>query len=66
MNIYLVEVIDLDDLDVVVVLNVLVECKIINFRKVVGFKLVSVNVSIDKWVFKKILKILFKKLGEII
>lgn len=63
-NTYLAEVTDLDDSDVAAALNVLAERKIINLRKVGGFKLVSVNVSIDKWVLKKTPKTPPKKLGE--
>lgn len=63
-NTYLAEVTDLDDSDVAAALNVLAERKIINLRKVAGFKLVSVNVSIDKWVLKKTPKTPPKKLGE--
>lgn len=63
-NTYLAEVTDLDDSDVAAALNVLAERKIINLRKVGGFKLVSVNVSIDKWVLKKTPKTPPKMLGE--
>ena len=63
-NTYLAEVTDLDDSDVAAALNVLAERKIINLRKVGGFKLVSVNVSIDKWVLNKTPKTPPKMLGE--
>jgi phage replication O-like protein O len=63
-NTYLAEVTDLDDSDVAAALNVLAERKIINMRKVGGFKLVSVNVSIDNWVLNKTPKTPPKKLGE--
>lgn len=63
-NTYLAEVTDLDDSDVAAALNVLAERNIINLRKVGGFKLVSVNVSIDKWVLKKTPKTPPNKLGE--
>lgn len=63
-NTYLAEVTDLDDSDVAAALNVLAERKIINLRKVGGFKLVSVNVSIDNWVLNKTQKTPPKKLGE--
>ncbi|HBN5542580.1 TPA: replication protein [Enterobacter cloacae] len=63
-NTYLAEVTDLDDSDVAAALNVLAERKIINLRKVGGVKLVSVNVSIDKWVLKKTPKTPPKMLGE--
>lgn len=63
-NTYLAEVTDLDDSDVAAALNVLAERKIINLRKVGGFKLVSVNVSIDNWVLNKIPKTPPKMLGE--
>lgn len=52
-NTYLADVTGLDDSDVAAALNVLAERRIINLRKVGGFKLVSVNVSIDKWVLNK-------------
>lgn len=63
-NTYLAEVTDLDDSDVAAALNVLAERNIINLRKVGGFKLVSVNVNIDKWQLNKTKKISPKKLGE--
>lgn len=63
-NTYLAEVTDLDDSDVAAALNVLAERKIINMRKVGGFKLVSVNVNLDKWELKKTPKTPPKKLGE--
>ena len=63
-NTYLAEVTDLDDSDVAAALNVLAERNIINLRKVGGFKLVSVNVNIDKWQLNKTKKITPKKLGE--
>lgn len=63
-NTYLAEVTDLDDSDVAAALNVLAERKIINLRKVGGFKLVSVNVSIDNWVLNKTPKKPTKMLGE--
>lgn len=63
-NTYLAEVTDLDDSDVAAALNVLAERKIINLRKVGGFKLVSVNVSIDNWVLNKTTKKQPKMLGE--
>lgn len=63
-NTYLAEVTDLDDSDVAAALNVLAERKIINLRKVGGFKMVSVNVKIDEWVLKKTPKTPPKKLGE--
>lgn len=63
-NTYLAEVTDLDDSDVAAALNVLAERKIINLRKVGGFKLVSVNVSIDNWVLNKTPKKPPKMLGE--
>lgn len=63
-NTYLAEVTDLDDSDVAAALNVLAERNIINLRKVGGFKLVSVNVSIDKWVLNKTPKTPPKMLGE--
>ncbi|MGS2696056.1 replication protein [Enterobacter sp. CFEC121] len=64
-NTYLAEVTDLDDSDVADALNVLAERRIINLRKVGGFKLVSINVSIDKWVLKKTPKKSPKRLGGI-
>ncbi|WP_058911628.1 replication protein [Entomohabitans teleogrylli] len=64
-NTYLAEVTGLDDSDVAAALNVLAERRIINLRKVGGFKLVSVNVSIDKWVLSKLPKKSPKMLGEI-
>lgn len=63
-NTYLAEVTDLDDSDVAAALNVLAERKIINLRKVGGFKMISVNVNIDEWVLKKTPKIKQKMLGE--
>lgn len=63
-NTYLAEVTELDDSDVAAALNVLAERKIINLRKVGGFKMVSVNVKIDEWVLKKTPKTPPKKLGE--
>ncbi|HGL6258647.1 TPA: replication protein [Enterobacter roggenkampii] len=63
-NTYLAEVTDLDDSDVAAALNVLAERKIIHLRKVGGFKLVSVNVSIDNWVLNKTPKKPPKMLGE--
>ncbi|HCK7193891.1 TPA: replication protein, partial [Enterobacter roggenkampii] len=62
-NTYLADVTGLDDSDVAAALNVLAERRIINLRKVGGFKLVSVNVSIDKWVLNKTPKKSPKRLG---
>lgn len=64
-NTYLADVTGLDDSDVAAALNVLAERRIINLRKVGGFKLVSVNVSIDKWVLNKTPKKAPKRLGGI-
>lgn len=64
-NTYLADVTGLDDSDVAAALNVLAERKIINLRKVGGFKLVSVNVMIDQWVLNKTPKTPPKMLGEI-
>ena len=63
-NTYLADVTGLDDSDVAAALNVLAERKIINLRKVGGFKLVSVNVMIDQWVLNKTPKTPPKMLGE--
>lgn len=63
-NTYLAEVTDLDDSDVAAALKVLAERKIINLRKVGGFKLVSVNVNLDEWALKKTQKTPPKMLGE--
>ncbi|WNJ77780.1 replication protein [Cedecea neteri] len=63
-NTYLADMTDLDDSDVADALNVLAERKIINLRKVGGFKLVSVNVNIDEWQLNKSKKQPPKKLGE--
>ncbi|MDO3421239.1 replication protein [Citrobacter freundii] len=63
-NTYLADVTGLDDSDVAAALNVLAERRIINLRKVGGFKLVSVNVSIDKWVLNKTPKKSPKKVGR--
>lgn len=52
-NTYLADVTDLDDSDVAAALKALAERKVINLRKVGGFKLVSVNTSLDKWVLNK-------------
>lgn len=63
-NTYLADMTDLDDSDVADALNVLAERKIINLRKVGGFKLVSVNVNIDQWQLNKSKKQPSKMLGE--
>ncbi|ELY6320448.1 replication protein [Cronobacter turicensis] len=63
-NTYLADVTGLDDSDVAAALNVLAERKIINLRKVGGFKLVSVNVMIDQWVLNKTPKTPPKTLGK--
>lgn len=63
-NTYLADVTGLDDSDVAAALNVLAERRIINLRKVGGFKLVSVNVSIDKWVLNKTPKKITQKVGR--
>jgi phage replication O-like protein O len=63
-NTYLADMTDLDDSDVADALNVLAERKIINLRKVGGFKLVSVNVNIDEWQLNKSKKQPQKMLGE--
>ncbi|HHR6054328.1 TPA: replication protein [Providencia alcalifaciens] len=68
-NTYLAEMTGLDDSDIGNALKVLAERKIINLRKVGGFKLVSVNVNIEQWQLerlpKKHPKTPQKKLGEI-
>lgn len=63
-NTYLADATDLDDSDVAAALKVLAERRIINLRKVGGFKLVSVNVNIKEWQLNKIKKSPPKKLGE--
>ncbi|EBP0013219.1 replication of DNA [Salmonella enterica] len=63
-NTYLAEMTGLDDSDVAAALNVLAERKIINLRKIGGFKLVSVNVNIDQWQLNKLPKTSPKMLGE--
>lgn len=63
-NTYLAEMTDLDDSDVAAALNVLADRRIINLRKIGGFKLVSVNVNIDQWQLNKTKKTPIKKLGE--
>ncbi|MRT13678.1 DNA replication protein [Enterobacteriaceae bacterium RIT711] len=63
-NTYLADMTDLDDSDVAAALNVLAERRIINLRKVGGFKLVSVNVNIDEWQLNKTKKTPPKMLGE--
>ncbi|HHR6304414.1 TPA: replication protein, partial [Providencia alcalifaciens] len=68
-NTYLAEMTGLDDSDIGNALKVLAERKIINLRKIGGFKLVSVNVNLDQWQLerlpKKRPKTPQKKLGEI-
>ncbi|MDR2243590.1 MAG: replication protein [Providencia alcalifaciens] len=68
-NTYLAEMTGLDDSDIGNALKVLAERKIINLRKIGGFKLVSVNVNLEQWQLerlpKKHPKIPQKKLGEI-
>lgn len=63
-NTYLADATDLDDSDVAAALKVLAERRIINLRKVGGFKLVSVNVNIKEWQLNKIKKSPPKKLGK--
>lgn len=68
-NTYLAEMTGLDDSDIGNALKVLAERKIINLRKIGGFKLVSVNVNLEQWQLerlpKKSPKTPQKKLGEI-
>ncbi|MGF2255052.1 replication protein [Yersinia ruckeri] len=67
-NTYIADMTDLDDSDVADALKVLAERRIINLRKVGGFKLVSVNVNLEQWALNKqpknTAKIPPKKLGE--
>ena len=67
-NTYIADVTDLDDSDVADALKVLAERRIINLRKVGGFKLVSVNVNLEQWMLNKQPKITANKppkmLGE--
>ncbi|WP_265498873.1 replication protein [Providencia rustigianii] len=68
-NTYLAEMTGLDDSDIGNALKVLAERKIINLRKIGGFKLVSVNVNLEQWQLERLPKerpkTPQKKLGEI-
>lgn len=67
-NTYIADMTELDDSDVADALKVLAERRIINLRKVGGFKLVSVNVNLEQWSLNKqpknATKTSPKKLGE--
>ena len=52
-NTYIADMTELDDSDVADALKALAERRIINLRKVGGFKLVSVNVNLEQWVLNK-------------
>lgn len=52
-NTYIADMTDLDDSDVADALKALAERRIINLRKVGGFKLVSVNVNLEQWSLNK-------------
>lgn len=52
-NTYIADMTELDDSDVADALKVLAERRIINLRKVGGFKLVSVNVNLEQWALNK-------------
>ncbi|WP_230086460.1 replication protein, partial [Providencia alcalifaciens] len=53
-NTYLAEMTGLDDSDIGNALKVLAERKIINLRKIGGFKLVSVNVNLEQWQLERL------------
>ncbi|MBW5826565.1 replication protein [Yersinia kristensenii] len=67
-NTYIADMTELDDSDVADALKVLAERRIINLRKVGGFKIVSVNVNLEQWALNKqpknTTKVPPEKLGE--
>lgn len=67
-NTYIADMTELDDSDVADALKALAERRVINLRKVGGFKLVSVNVNLNQWVLnkpvRKTVKTPPKELGE--